>query len=280
MMKIIKLSKETNEIQRVITLRNSRNNRYRYQEFILEGRIAIDQAYKKGWKIKALFYNRENPLSDWAKDHLERKLYDVAYAITTALMAKIADKAEPSEIIAIAEMQIRSFCSYYPLSKEPIIVLDEPKSAGNVGMMIRSAVCFGAQAIVLSGHAADEYDPKCIRASVGTFFSIPIYRVEGVGKFLTKIEEIQSENDVKIIASGDKGAISLNEIQFNNHLFFLILGNETRGISTGYKHIAHHFVRIPLTKEFTSLNIAVAGSIFLYEIHRQCNQDFKSMTNN
>ncbi|MDB6081832.1 MAG: hypothetical protein JWO53_1104 [Chlamydiia bacterium] len=268
-MKVSKVFKETNEIQRVITLRNSRNSRYHYQECILEGRIAIDQAYSKGWKIKSLFYSKDQPLSDWAKMHLQEERYDIAYEVTDALMGKIIDKAENSELIAIAETRSCPFLSYQPSTQDVVIVLDEPKSAGNVGMMIRSAVCFGATAVVLSGHAADEYDPKCIRASVGTFFSIPIYRVEGVSKFLEKIETIKAEREVAIIASGDKGAISLEEISCTQELLFLVLGNETRGVSAGYKLAADQFVHIPVAHEFTSLNIAAAGSIFLYEIFQK-----------
>lgn len=267
--KTIKLFKETNEIQRLITLRHSRNSRHHYQEFILEGRVAIDQAYKKGWRVKALFYNQDAPLSNWAQQHLAQKRYDSAYEITASLMDKIADKTESSELIAIAEMQIRPFSSYFPSSPEVIVVLDTPKSAGNVGMMIRSAVCFGAHAVVLSGHAADEYDPKCIRASVGTFFSIPIYRVEGINKFLEKIEDLKLRTSVMIMASGDKGALSIEEAKFEEDLLFLVLGNETKGVSAGYREAAHQFVRISTANEFTSLNVAAAGSIFLYEIFRQ-----------
>jgi tRNA G18 (ribose-2'-O)-methylase SpoU len=268
-MRVIKLFKETNEIQRVITLRNSRNSRQRYKEFILEGRIAIDQAFEKKWKIKAFFYNKDHSLSDWAKNHLKRKQYKVAYELPGFLMDKIADKTESTEMIAIAETQVHSFAVYKPHSeREVIIVLDSPKSAGNMGMMIRSAVAFGAHAIVISGHAADEYDPKCIRASVGTFFSIPIYQVEGVSKFIEKIEELKKDKKVILIASGDKGAVPIEEAHFEGDLLFLILGNETRGINTSYKEIATQFIRIPLLGKFTSLNIAAAGSIFLYEIFR------------
>jgi tRNA G18 (ribose-2'-O)-methylase SpoU len=266
-MKPIKLSKETNEIQRVITLRESRNSRHRYQEFILEGRIAIDEAKENSWRIKTFFYNKDHPLSNWAKNHLAHTPHETAYELTGALMERIADKTESTELIAIAETRVLPFSSYQPSnSPEVIVVLDSPKSAGNVGMMIRSAVAFGADAIVISGHAADEYDPKCVRASVGTFFSIPIYRVAGAQPFLETIEHLKKKKKIQVIASGDKGAIPIKEADFQADLLFLILGNETKGINSAYKQIANQFVQIPLLGKFTSLNVAAAGSIFLYEI--------------
>ncbi len=267
-MKIVKLSKETNEIQRVMTLRESRNSRHRYQEFILEGRIAIDQAYAKGWEIKSLFYNGERPLSSWTKKHIAQKQYEIAYEVSPPLMEKIGDKTGPVEMLAIAKMQINPFSSFEPELSNVVVVLDSPKSSGNLGMMIRSCVAFKASSIVISGHAADEYDPKCIRASVGTFFSIPIYRVEGASKFIEKLSEITKTKKVMTIVSGDKGAIPIEEAQFDGDLLFLILGNETNGVSVTYRKIADQFVRISLPGEFTSLNIAAAGSIFLYEISR------------
>lgn len=268
-MKTIKLFKETNEIQRVIALRTSRNKRHRYREFIIEGKDALDQAYVKGWKIKSLFFNAEAVLTPWAKRHLENEFYDVAYAVPTSLMQKMSEKEETPELIAIGEMQLKDFSTYYPKGKEVVLVLDEPKSAGNVGMMIRSAVAFGVSALVISGHAADEYDPKSIRASVGTFFSLPIYRVEGISRFLEKLEALKTQGGVQVIATGDRGDTSLELVSFTADLLFLVLGNETTGISVGYRQSADQFVQIPLEGEFTSLNIGAAGSILLYEIFRQ-----------
>jgi TrmH family RNA methyltransferase len=266
-MKVIQLFKETNAIQRVLTLRSSRNSRHRYQEFIVEGRIALDKAYQNGWKIKALFYSQNPSLSEWAKYYLAQRKHDIAYEISPELMSRISDKTETGELLAIVETHVRSFTSYEPRrEKEVLVVLDSPKSAGNMGMLIRSAACFGAHAVVISGHAADEYDPKCIRSSVGTFFSTPIYRVDGAQKFIEKVEQLKSKKSVRIIASGDQGVITLKEADFTGDLLYLVLGNETHGVSATYRQIAHQFVRIPLPGHFTSLNIAAAGSIFLYEI--------------
>lgn len=267
-MKTIELNKETNEIQRVIALRNSRNKRHRYREFILEGHAAIDEAVACGWKVKALFYNRDLPLSNWAKRHLTNTYCEVIYSVNSALMERMADQTDPSELLGIGEMQDRPFSTYKLPSKGVIVVLDEPKSAGNVGMMIRSARAFEVQALIISGHAADEYDPKCIRASVGTFFSLPIYRVEGICAFRDKLEKLKKDHPISLIGTGDKGSVSIEEMQGLEEVVFLILGNETHGLSRGYQEFAHQLVRIPLEGKFTSLNIAAAGSIFLYELFR------------
>jgi tRNA G18 (ribose-2'-O)-methylase SpoU len=266
--KAIVLTKETNEIQRVLTLRQSRNKRHRYQEFILEGVVAFEQAFEHGWAIKTLFYNKDIELSSWAQLQLETYKQVTIYAVSSEIMAKMSDKDTPSELLALAQMQRLQFADYKPRPTDVVVVLDEPKSPGNMGMMIRSAVAFGATALVISGHGADEYDPQCIRASVGTFFSLPIYKVEGVTKFQEHLERLKNYT-ISVIASGDRGSTPLDQVDFNPHLLFLILGNETHGISVGYRLMADQFVKIPLDGAFTSLNIAAAGSIFLYEIFKQ-----------
>lgn len=260
-METIHLSKETNEIQRVITLKNNRNKRHRYREFVIEGHAAIDEAIAHGWEIASFFYNRDVELSHWAKNHLANHT-KTAYAVPESLMEKISDKSDGSELIAVVKMQERS--PFQPSSGDIIVILDEPITPGNVGMIIRSAVAFGASALMISGHGVDEYDPKCIRASVGTFFSLPIYRLSGIREFIDNLKPGAS-----VIASGDKGSISLAEADLTADILYLVLGNETSGISKGYKEVATQFVKIPTTSAFTSLNIAAACSVFLYEIFRQ-----------
>lgn len=269
-MNIISLNKETNELQRVFTLQTNRNKRHRYQEFVVEGRLAIEEAWKRGWKIRSIFYSKERSLPIWAETYLAQGEYDTAYALTNQLMNKISDKTESAEMVAIIEQPLRSFASYQPKLHDVIVVLDEPKSPGNLGMMIRSSVAFGASTIIISGRGADEFEPQCIRASRGTFFSASIYRVSGIKDFTHQFEAWKKTYNTRLIATGNQGSVPLEKAQLDADVLFLVLGNETNGVSMGYQELADQFVHIPLEGEFSSLNIAAAGSIFLYEVfHRR-----------
>ncbi len=268
-MKIISLNRETNELQRVYTLQTNRNKRHRYQEFVIEGRLAIEEALRKGWKIRSLYYSQEQSLPSWAQKVLEFHDCDTAYALTNPLMEKISDKTESAEMVAIVEQPLRSLETYHLQPQEVVVVFDEPKSPGNLGMMIRSGVAFGVSTFIISGHGADEFDPQCIRASRGTFFSSSIYRVEGVRSFTQRLEKWKENHQVEVVVTGNRGSINLEEGRWNADILFVVLGNETHGVSVGYQEIADQFVQIPLKGEFTSLNIAAAGSILLYELFRQ-----------
>jgi TrmH family RNA methyltransferase len=268
-MKYIALDKETNVIQRVLALRNSRNKRFHHQEFIIEGIVSITQALEKCWPIKSVFFNNECKLSEWAKTVLKNTQSCVTYATSKNMMTKISEREDCPELLIIGQMKLRNFREYMPSHPELVVVLDQPKSVGNLGMIIRSAAAFGVNAIVISGHAADEYDPQCVRSSVGSFFNIPIYRVEGINKFNDKITHLKKHHALEIIATGNKGDIALSDTMFNKNLLFIVFGNETHGISEGFRKIADKFIHIPLTGNLTSLNIGAAASIFLYEIVKQ-----------
>lgn len=268
-MKHTLLTKETNEIQRIVALRHSRNKRFHNQEFIIEGILNINQAIKYNWPIKSIFYNHYTKLSEWAKTIISNKSVPSVYAVSENIMHKISEREDCPEIVMIGQTQSNHFNNYSPSGEEVVIVLDQPKSAGNLGMIIRSAAAFGVNAIIISGHAADEYDPQCIRSSAGNFFSISIFTVEGIEKFCNKIEQLKLSQNLEIIASGNKGSVSLHENKFSKDLLFIIFGNETHGVSEGYRKIADKFMHIPLSGDLTSLNVGAAASIFLYEIFHQ-----------
>src|SRR6185369_4018213 len=60
-----------------------------------------------------------------------------------------------------------------------VVVFDRPATPGNIGTLIRSADAFGAHGVIVTGHAADPYDPRSVRASTGSLFAIPVVRVPG-----------------------------------------------------------------------------------------------------
>ena len=63
-----------------------------------------------------------------------------------------------------------------------VVVFDRPTTPGNVGTLIRSADAFGAAGVIITGHAADPYDPKAVRASTGSLFAVPVVRVPATAR--------------------------------------------------------------------------------------------------
>jgi len=142
-------------------------------------------------------------------------------------------------------------------------------SHGNLGTIIRSCEALNVDGVIVTGHGVDIYDTKTIRASMGTFFSLPIIRLQSHNDLIPWFKNIKrSFKNFKVIGSTSKANEFIMESDLNNPMALLI-GNETYGLSDNYKAICDTFIKIPMYGKITSYNVACAASIMLYEISRQ-----------
>lgn len=130
-----------------------------------------------------------------------------------------------------------------------VLYLDNLQDPGNVGTLIRSAVAFGFDSVVVKG--VDVHNSKVIQASQGSFFKINVWNVK---------EYPNNINKPIICAVVDSESQSYNKI-YNFKELVLVLGNEGQGISKEMLDIANHKAYIPI--EFESLNVSSAGAILL-----------------
>jgi 23S rRNA (uridine2479-2'-O)-methyltransferase len=127
----------------------------------------------------------------------------------------------------------------------------------------------GASGLILSGHAADLYDPETVRATTGSFFCLPIVRLPSHKELIPWLAGLKLEYaGFKVVGTSAKASIPIHEIDFSS-ASVLLVGNETNGLSDAYQAIADMMVSIPMTGYASSLNIACATSILLYEASRQ-----------
>jgi 23S rRNA (uridine2479-2'-O)-methyltransferase len=127
----------------------------------------------------------------------------------------------------------------------------------------------GVHGLIITGHAVDLYDPETISATTGSFFALPTVRVPGPGDLLTWLDTIRRTlGPFQVIGSNAKAAEDLADHDFTRPTV-LVVGNETRGLSTAFKNLCDIMVTIPITGSATSLNVACAASIMLYEIDKQ-----------
>jgi tRNA G18 (ribose-2'-O)-methylase SpoU len=268
---IKKISKENDIIQKAIALYRSRQKRFKDKHFLVESVAALNMAKQYNWDLVSLFVHSRPHYSQWAQSMIEHYKKKPTYEIPTLLFEKITDKSDLPELIAV-------FAARYTLLNElkidaqpqNLILLDSPKSAGNVGTILRSGLAFGIDGIIISGRAADIYDPQCVTSSLGALFALPIYFVENATQFSQFILKLKNEFPIKCIATGDKGISILDKKIFNSDCNIILIGNETHGISLAYQNLADDFIRIPLhSSTFTSLNAGVAASILMYEVTKK-----------
>jgi TrmH family RNA methyltransferase len=267
--KIVKIYSENNQFQHAETLRRNREKRHKHQEFFVEGVRAINQALQHNWTINAFLYSTEKRLSGWAQDILARSPAQVHYELPLALLEKLSNKTDSSELIALVAMP-EDRLSRIPIRENLLVVLfDRPANPGNLGTVIRSCDALHVDGLVITGHAADLYDPETISATTGSFFALPVVRLPSHNQLAPWFETIERTiGPFQIVGSSAKAEHDIATHDLTKPTI-LAIGNETWGLSAAYKDLCDTLVRIPISGSATSLNVACAASIMLYEIDRQ-----------
>jgi tRNA G18 (ribose-2'-O)-methylase SpoU len=263
------LYKQDNFFQRAEVIKRNREKRTQHGQFLLEGVAQISIAVKHGWSIHAFLHALDRPLSSWAAELVKSSVAQEVWELSSDLMALLSEKDETSELLAIVEMRKLAPAAIEPSSNGLVVVFDRPSSPGNLGSSIRSADAFGANGIIVTGHAVDIYDPFVVRGSMGAIFGLPVTTATSHLEVKEWVESARARGyDYQIIGSSGKTETLITAQAFTRPTV-LILGNETVGMSRGYWDICDAVVKIPIGGELSSINVSCAASILLYEITRQ-----------
>lgn len=245
-------------------LLDNRTKRTRSGEFLVQGVRPITLAVRHRWPIRALLYPIGRSLSDWARGVLGAPAVSGdRIALPPELLAELAGKDEDgTELVAVAA-QAADDLARIPVGDRFLgVVLDRPTSPGNVGTIIRSADAFGAAGVIVTGHGADPYDPRAVRASTGSLFALPVVRAPAPAAVLAALPGIP------VIGTDESGTVDLADHDLTGPAV-VVIGNETTGMSSAWREACATVVRIPIGGAASSLNAANAATVVLYEAARQ-----------
>ena len=148
----------------------------------MQGVRPITLALGSALTTRSVLVSKETGRSHWAQRTISAAGAAGAstFLVDTELMKELGEKDdETPEVLLIVEIPPDDL-SLIPVSSNPLIVaLDRPSSPGNVGSIIRSVDALGGHGVVITGHAADPYDPKALRASTGSTLMMPTARLPG-----------------------------------------------------------------------------------------------------
>ncbi|MFA5010966.1 MAG: 23S rRNA (guanosine(2251)-2'-O)-methyltransferase RlmB [Ignavibacteria bacterium] len=147
-----------------------------------------------------------------------------------------------------------------------LIILDEITDPHNFGAIIRSAVCLGADGIIIPRHNSAEVNHTVIKTSSGAVNYIPI----AMETNLNNVIKILKQNAFTIVGTDIHAEMTTFEAKLNKAVC-LIVGSEGKGIRVSLKNNCDVQIRIPMAGGFNSLNASVSTAIFMYEIFRQKN---------
>lgn len=250
------------------SLRANRQKRHATGLFLVEGVRPISLAIEHGWTFEAVAYDGSKGLSRWAEAIVGQQPTATRYELSAALLAELSGKDDPSELLGIVRMRRLPASAIEPRPDLLVVVADRPGNPGNLGTLIRSSDALGAHALIITGHAVDPHEPSALTASRGSFFALPV--CAGEPKDVDALlERTRARYGACPFVGADESAdVDVTACDFRGPVVIAV-GNETHGLSRAYRDRCDTLVRIPMTGAASSLNVAVAGSILLYEATRQ-----------
>ena len=270
---VIKLrSQNTNAFEHAEALGRSRAKRQEHRKFFVEGVPTIRQAVALGWKIDSLYYAGDIELSSFARKVLDRSAARRHFELPTRLFDSLRwsrKQEKTSELIALIEMPPEDL-SRIPVDEDSVVVIfDRPSDHGNLGTIIRTCEAFGAAGLIITGHAVDLYDPQTVRASMSSLFSLPVVRLPSHREVRNWANDIRKRYpSFRLVGTSAHGSHDIRQQTLDCPLA-IVIGNETHGLSMNYAKVCDAMIRIPMQGSVSSLNVASAAAILLYEVERQ-----------
>jgi 23S rRNA (uridine2479-2'-O)-methyltransferase len=266
---VLRVSSRNARFQQWESLLGNRGKRQRNREFLVQGVRPISLAAEFGWPFRALLYDAERQLSAWARAML-RDVPALQVAMSPALLADLGEKEAGSpELVAVVEMPADDLDRITAGPGFLGVLLDRPANPGNIGSIIRSADAFGADGVIVAGHAADVYDPRAVRASTGSLFARPVIRAPSHREVAEWVDAQRGRGRPIVLAGADEhGETDVFDADLTRPTLLLV-GNETTGLSSAWRDLCDLTVKIPITGAASSLNAANAAAVVLYEIARQ-----------
>ncbi len=226
----------------------------------LEGNHLLEEALRSGMVLKSIFLAEHRPLPAFVPASIE------VLRLTGELFDSIMETRSPQGIAALMVPPVSTIDSLIwgvPL----ILIAIGLQDPGNLGTLVRSAEAFGATGILTSAGTVNPWNGKSLRASVGSIFRLPV-----VAAGIEHLLALQSRG-LKLLAAVGEGVgtddvFELRDVDLTGGVAIMI-GHEGAGLGPEWIEIADGQITIPCAGPVESLNAGVAGSIILYEAHRQ-----------
>lgn len=196
-----------------------------------------------------------------AKVHVEQ--------VSEEVFKETSDTQTPQGILLV--MKQLSYCMEELLEKAKerqkaegraplFLLLEDIQDPGNLGTMVRTGEGAGVDGVIMSKGTVDIYNPKTVRATMGSLYRVPFVYVEDLKAEIKRLQE----NKIKVYAAHLKGKKLYDQVAYKGGSAFLI-GNEGNGLSEETAKLANICLKIPMEGELESLNAAVAASLLLYQ---------------
>jgi len=227
--------------------------------------LQVAAAIESGTRLRDVFWCDALLVSEHGRAVLATLGLDTTpHEVSEHVFRALSDRTEPQGIAAIADRPHTRLVDMSPSADGVLLALEDIRDPGNLGTVIRTADAAGADGVVVIGRCVDPYDPKVVRATMGSIFHVPVAEADDAAQLI----DWARAHGVRTYAASTRGEQTHFATPFAGRTAFLI-GNEARGLSAAALESADAIVRIPMPGRAESLNAATAASILVYEVVRQ-----------
>lgn len=251
------------KVKRLVNLKKKRKARDGEGVFLAEGvrmfrEVPTDRLAEI--YVTEEFYKREKDLTD----QKSRESGTGIEVLSEEVFSYVSDTKTPQGVLCVIRQMN---CDIYAVGADTpplFLLLDNLQDPGNMGTILRTAEAAGVTGILMSSDCVDVYNPKVIRATMGSVFRVPFCYVDDVQEAILEMKA----RGVNTYAAHLEGSRSYDEKDYRKPTAFFI-GNEGNGLRREVAEMADSYIRIPMCGEVESLNAAVAAAVLMFEAGRQ-----------
>ncbi len=234
----------------------------------LYGRKILYEAIESGRRIKRVFLKRNMKGMDEMISMLDERNIRYNLVSDDVLLRLSGERKNQGVVFEIEDFEYSDLNDILELREKrdiSIFLLDQIQDPHNLGAIIRSAVAFGLDFIVITKDRSAKITPAVVKVSAGTVFKIPVVMVVNLARALEKLKK----NDITIFGTDTKGK-SITELDLTGSIG-VVFGNEGSGMRRLVREKCDEIITIPTSENVESLNVSVSAGIIGYEIYRQRN---------
>lgn len=238
-----------------------KQKKYRDEQglLVIEGIKMLKEAHTAGLMVKRVFV-LESVYEENAE--LLTSLCDDIYTVNDAVLEKLSDWKTPQGVVAVVQKPQADMEQVLNAASSFVILLDGVADPGNIGTIIRTSEAAGVSAVITTAGTADCFQPKALRASMGSVFRIPVFENFEKCDIIYKMRS----HGFSLVATSLNGADISPDFGVAAKTA-AVFGNEGAGISREFIENADSLVRIPMAGEVESLNVAVSAGIIMYMLN-------------
>jgi RNA methyltransferase, TrmH family len=228
------------------------------EDFLCEGFHLVREALQAGLRCRFIFGTPEAYKQEEGRKILEEahRAKTKCFEVPSKIIAYVSDTVTPQGLLAVVGKPLVAWPGK-PFSK--VLAVYQVQDAGNIGTLFRSAEASGAQGILLTEGCCDPFNPKAVRASMGSLFRLPFQ----VGGNWNAYMDWLKQNDFRSYGLATDGTKSLTELDFLAPQAFWV-GSEGAGLPEELLAACDEKINIPMAGKVESLNVGVAASLALF----------------